>query len=187
MKKTRYVCLFLFFYLMAADLSAQKFLVNGTVRNEKGVPVGEVTVRELNGAKGISTDSMGKFRITLQAINTTLVFSHVGYNQKMVKINGNTAIDVVLESKNESLDEVVVIGYGTVKKSDLTGSVSHVNMEDLTKAPVATFAQALAGRTAGVQVSSGDGQPGAEMNIVIRGGGSLTQSVAPLYVVDGFP
>src|SRR5690606_9398378 len=92
-----------------------------------------------------------------------------------------------LVKSDTKLDEVVVIGYGSVQKKDLTGSVGQANVDDMAKAPVATFDQALAGRIAGVNVTSGDGQPGDDNNIVIRGGNSLTQSTAPLYVIDGFP
>src|SRR5690606_35207807 len=89
--------------------------------------------------------------------------------------------------EEKTLDDVVVVGYGTVKKDDLTGSVAQVDMKDLMEAPVGSFDEALAGRVAGVQVSSNDGQPGGGMNIVIRGANSLTQSTDPLYVIDGFP
>src|SRR5690606_42101330 len=92
-----------------------------------------------------------------------------------------------LQPDIQGLDEVVVIGYGSVQKTDLTGSVGRVAVEDLIKAPVASFTDALAGRVAGVRVSSNDGQPGGGTNIVIRGAGSLTQSTSPLYVIDGFP
>src|SRR5690606_26977765 len=92
-----------------------------------------------------------------------------------------------LQPDIQGLDEVVVIGYGSVQKTDLTGSVGRVAVEDLIKAPVASFTDALAGRVAGVRVSNNDGQPGEGTNIVIRGAGSLTQSTSPLYVIDGFP
>src|SRR5690606_13052264 len=119
---------------------------------------------------------------------TILVFSAVGYLSQELKVDNNTNIQITLIKESSSLDEVVVIGYGTVKRGDLTGAVGEVNVNDLTKAPVASFDQALAGRVAGVQVSAAeDGQPGQGMNIVIRGANSLTQSTAPLYVIDGFP
>src|SRR5690606_24673966 len=96
-------------------------------------------------------------------------------------------IEVQLETSMDQLEEVVVIGYGTVERKDLTGAVGSVNMEDLQKAPVKTFDEALAGRVAGVQVTSSEGQPGSEINITIRGNNSITQSNYPLFVIDGFP
>ncbi len=117
----------------------------------------------------------------------TLVFSYVGYLPVERAIKGHTLLNATLKANPQSLEEVVVVGYGEVKRGDLTGSVGSVNMEDLNKAPVKSFDDALAGRVAGVQVSSPDGQPGASPNIVIRGGNSITQDNSPLYVVDGFP
>src|SRR5690606_37736621 len=116
-----------------------------------------------------------------------LVFSFVGYVTKEVAVGNQTTIDVQMEVDAKSLEELVVVGYGTVKKSDLTGSVSTLQVSDMIKAPVGNFADALAGRAAGVRVFSNDGQPGGGVNIMIRGAGSLTQSTAPLYVIDDFP
>jgi TonB-linked SusC/RagA family outer membrane protein len=104
-----------------------------------------------------------------------------------LKVNARSVVNLTMIPKEEALGEVVVVGYNTVRKKDLTGSVSVVNVKDMSKAPVGSFAEALAGRVAGVQVSSADGQPGGGVNIVIRGAGSLTNSVQPLYVIDGFP
>ncbi|MBV5343052.1 TonB-dependent receptor plug domain-containing protein, partial [bacterium] len=104
------------------------------------------------------------------------------------KIGTNTNLNILMRSDSKSLDEIVVTGYGAeVRRRDLTGSIAKVEVADITKAPVADFGQALAGRVAGVVVSSAEGMPGGEMNIVIRGNNSLTQDNSPLYVVDGFP
>lgn len=118
----------------------------------------------------------------------TILFSYIGYNTLRFSASAITSEQLIkLETVNTKLDEVVVIGYGSVAKKDLTGAVGQVNMSDLSKAPVPSFDQALAGRIAGVQVNSNEGQPGGNINITIRGGNSLTQSNMPLYVIDGFP
>ncbi len=146
-----------------------------------------VSVYPLGNIKiGTTTNQDGKFSIRV-ADTATLVVSYIGYTTVQIKVNAIKNGMISLKANANSLSEVLVIGYGTVERKDLTGSVAEVKMEDLRKAPVASFDQALAGRVAGVQVSSGDGQPGDEMNIVIRGGNSITQTNAPLYVVDGFP
>ena len=166
---------------------SQDFTVRGTVTAEDGesIPGANVTVK--NTSIGTVTNLDGNYKINIPDGNQTLVVSFIGYVSQEIPINGRSEIDIVLEPDVQALEEVVVIGYGTVQKSDLTGSVGRVEMEDLIKAPVPSFTDALAGRVAGVRVSGTDGQPGAEMNIVIRGAGSLTQSTSPLFVIDGFP
>ncbi|WP_211218022.1 SusC/RagA family TonB-linked outer membrane protein [Niabella aurantiaca] len=135
---------------------------------------------------GKITNGRGEFTFRARP-KDTLVFSHVGYLSVRVPVDDQTAVDVQMVKFDTELEDVVVIGYGQVKKGDLTGSVAEVNVDDIMKAPVPNVAEALAGRVAGLQVSSDDGQPGSESNMIIRGGNSLTQSNAPLYVVDGFP
>ncbi|PYF70633.1 SusC/RagA family TonB-linked outer membrane protein [Pedobacter nutrimenti] len=163
-------------------------VVTGTVVDEKGEPVPGVTVR-LKGTDAIaSTATNGKYKINLKGSSLVLTFSFIGYGNQEVNIGNRTVVNVTLKPSSSDLEEVMVIGYGTVKKKDLTGSVGSVNITDLQKAPVRSFDEALAGRIAGVQVSSNDGQPGSEgINIVIRGANSLTQNNGPLYVLDGFP
>lgn len=117
-----------------------------------------------------------------------LVFSMLGYAEQEVVIGQRSELTVILQDEASAIEEVVIeVGYGTQAKKDITGTVSMVKIEDAMKAPVVNFEEALAGRVAGVQISSADGQPGQEMDIVIRGANSLTQSNSPLYVVDGFP
>jgi len=152
---------------------------------------GEMLIGVAVSVKGASnrmalTDKDGNFTIRV-AKNNILTFSYLGYMSRDVAVTDIKEGTVRLKSRPSALDEVVVIGYGTVKRGDVTGSVGEVKVEDIQKAPVATFDQALAGRIAGVQVSSNEGQPGSSMNVVIRGGNSLTQSNSPLYVIDGFP
>lgn len=161
--------------------------VKGTVLNkESGSPLSGVTVLVRGTNKATVTNAEGKFSI--QATNAdVLVFSHSGLKTEEMFVGERTSINVSLEQALSELDRVVVIGYGTVKKRDLTGSVSTVNMSDISKAPVSSFAEALGGRVPGVQVFSSDGQPGIGMDIIIRGATSMTQSNSPLYVIDGFP
>ncbi|HEY0667950.1 MAG TPA: TonB-dependent receptor [Sphingobacteriaceae bacterium] len=160
--------------------------VRGKVVDDQGAPLVGVTVKVKGTNVGTTTNVSGDFSINAPD-NSILVFTYLGFSDQ--EISATTIfLTVVLKEKITDLEQVVVIGYGTVVKPDLTGSVGMVDIKDMENAPVASFEQALAGRVAGVQVFSEEGQPGREgMNIVIRGSGSLTQSNAPLYVVDGFP
>jgi len=163
--------------------------ISGTVTDETGSTLIGVQVEIKGISRGTITDIDGKYSFSGVNIspNSILIFSYIGMKNFETTIGERSVIDVVMKEDNVGLDEVVVIGYGTMKKSDLTGAVGNVRIKDMEKAPVLTFDQALAGRIAGVQVSSNDGQPGSGMEIVIRGGNSLTSSNAPLYIVDGFP
>lgn len=172
---------------VAAKEQAKALTVQGKVTDESGSPLVGVGIKVKSTNTATVTDANGNYKLAVNANTVVLVFSYIGYVTQERSINGNATINIQLKQQQTDLDQVVVIGYGEVTKRDLTGSVGNVKMADLQKAPVATFEQALAGRVAGVQVSSGDGQPGADMNIVIRGGNSLTQTNAPLYVIDGFP
>jgi len=162
--------------------------VAGNVVDEKGVPVPDVTVSVKNSSAFTRTDDKGNYSLNVTGNNSILVFSFLGYATQELKVGERNTVNVVLKESVQKLSETVVIGYGSVQKRDITGAVSQVKIEEITKAPVMSFDMALAGRIAGVQVSSNDGQPGSEgVNIVIRGAGSLTQSTSPLYVVDDFP
>ena len=161
--------------------------VSGTVVDAAGESLVGVTVRVAGTSIGTATEAEGTYTLQAPDAQGTLVFSYIGFLPIEHPIKGRTSINATLKANPQSLDEVMVVGYGEVKRSDLTGSVGSVNVEDLNKAPVKSFDDALAGRVAGVQVSSPDGQPGASPNIVIRGGNSITQDNSPLYVIDGFP
>ncbi len=182
-------CLLACILLLNLSLAfAQQITISGTVTGSDNTPVEGVSVK-LKGSKtaGVITNAEGKYRITIPNKDAFLIFSHVGYVERELSPGKNSTFDVVLQSKIKESEEVIVVGYGTVKKKDLTGSVAKVNMEDINKAPVRSFDEALAGRTAGVQVQSSDGQPGSGINIVVRGNNSITQNNSPLYVIDGFP
>lgn len=170
------------------SLYAQSTTVSGTIMDgDLGGPLPGVTVLVKGTSTGTVSDFDGNFSLQVNNPNATLVFSYVGYITQEVNVSGKKTINVTLAPSLESLDEVVVIGYGTAKKSDLTGSVVTIGGEALTKQSISSVAEALTGRLAGVQVTSTEGSPDAEINIRVRGGGSLTQDSSPLIIVDGFP
>lgn len=169
-----------------AMYSNAQALVTGTVCNTNGEVLIGVNVTVIGQNTGTITDVNGRFTINVPTTGSIKV-SYIGYQTQEVKVENKRDLMITLEENSKTLEEVVVVGYGSFKKSDLTGSVGSVRISDLEKAPVVSFDQALAGRIAGVQVTSNDGQPGSVMDIVIRGGNSLNQSNAPLYVIDGFP
>lgn len=169
-----------------ADNAQTRRFSGMVVNNETSQPIAGATIRNMSSAMFTASNTNGEFNINGQ-IGDELNVSFVGFRPETVKLENTQRMVIRLIPSSEEMDEVVVIAYGEVKREELTGAVASVNMEDLTKAPVADFERALAGRVAGVQVNSNDGQPGSDMNIVVRGGNSLTQSNSPLYVVDGFP
>ena len=159
----------------------------GTVVDENGEPLIGVNILIKGTSTGTMTDFDGNFTLSVND-KDVLVVSYLGFKTQELNINRKKQpMLITLYEDKQALDEVVVIGYQDVRKKDLTGSVAKPNMEEMLKAPVASFDQALAGRVAGVNVSSGEGMPGGEMSIVIRGSNSVTQDNSPLYVVDGFP
>ncbi|HSC39138.1 MAG TPA: SusC/RagA family TonB-linked outer membrane protein, partial [Chitinophagaceae bacterium] len=143
----------------------------------------------LKGAKnGTTTKADGSFTISAPAAGKVeVVISHKGFTSVTTVVDNDKPVTVQLEKEISSLDDVVVIGYGTARKKDLTGAVSSIGADQLSKIPVSSAAEAITGRLAGVQVTSVDGSPGAEIVIRVRGGGSVTQDNSPLYIVDGFP
>ena len=171
----------------AQTSTARDTIIKGVVTNDQGAPLPGASVKEKNGSNMVAANAAGEFRIAVASAQAELVVSFMGYQSKELTASGTQPLRVALSPGNSELEEVAVIGYGTVKRKDLTGSVGEVKMDDLKKAPVPSFDAALAGRVAGVTVSSVDGQPGSSNIITIRGGNSLTQDNSPLYVVDGFP
>ncbi|MBO9619878.1 MAG: TonB-dependent receptor [Niabella sp.] len=176
----------LVFLFAVVQSHAQQTEIGGRVVSADNTPLNGVTVQVKGAANATRTDADGRFRIRIPDNNATLVFSFVGMETVTYTVSA-VPTPVVLKDASNALSDVVVVGYGTQKRRDLTGSVASASMTDMMKAPVASFDQALAGRVAGVQVTASDGQPGAGINIVIRGANSVTQANSPLYVVDGFP
>lgn len=172
---------------LSAQPAARAGQVSGKVTDPAKQPVVGAIVLVKGTTRGTTTRADGSFSIQARP-GDVLVFSLLGYGEKEVAVNNRTHFDITLEEKANAIDDVVIeIGYGGQARKDITGTLSTVRMDDLVKAPVVSFDQALQGRMAGVSVTSADGQPGAEMDIVIRGANSLTQSNSPLYVIDGFP
>ncbi|MDR0348274.1 MAG: TonB-dependent receptor [Tannerella sp.] len=180
-------CLFtvLLFTLLPVALFAQQIRVTGVVVDSSKDPVIGVNVLLRGTTIGATTDIDGKYVLDAPG-NGILVFSYLGMHQQEVPVNGRTTINVTLEEDAKLIDEVVVVGYGTMKKSDLTGSVGTVTTEELTQLSTVDIGQAIAGRVAGVDVISNSGAPGSGNKIRIRGYGTINSS-DPLYVVDGFP
>lgn len=167
--------------------SQQNRQVSGIVMDESGTPLPGVTVVVKNTSKGTITDLDGKFTLDDIEAGQTLVFSFVGMQTQEIPVGNQTTFRVTLNESTIGLDEVVAIGYGTMKKSDLTGSVSQVRNEELEAVPVYNMEQALKVGAAGVRVTQNSGNPGSRIEVRIRGGNSMIGDNQPLYVVDGFP
>lgn len=165
----------------------QNFTVNGVVQDKAtGEPLVGVSVMIANSGKGTATDMDGTF--TLQAEeNSQLVLSYIGYQTKRVEVNGKSNLTIMMSTQNFGLDEVVVVGYGTKSRRDVTSSVASVSTEDIEKKPIIRLENALQGTAAGVQVNQYSGRPGNALSIRIRGATSLSAGNEPLYVLDGVP
>jgi len=171
--------------LLNISLQAQDIRVSGIVTDEaSGQPLVGVTIAVVGTNKGAITDFNGKYSLNAGQTDKQIRFSYTGYNAVTVDINGRTGIDVALGEDNDVLREVVVVGYGTQRKSDLTGAVSSLRGRDLTKIPNSSAEQALQGKVAGVQVSSTSGAPGSTPVIRVRGVGTFNNA-SPIFVVDG--
>ncbi len=161
--------------------------IKGTVKDGKsGIPLPGVTIVVKGTKNGVSADFDGNYAISAKSTDV-LVFSYVGYKTLEASISGRTKIDVTLSEESNQLDEIVVVGYGTAKRKDITGSVASIKGKELASYPVANIASAMQGKVAGVTVTAMDGRPDAKVSIRVRGGGSITQSNDPLFIVDGFP
>ena len=179
--------LLMIFAALSLSVSAQTITLNGNVKDTTGEPIiGASIVEKGNTTNGTITDLDGNFSLKVPA-NATVVISYIGMKTQEIAIKGKSKIDVTLSDDAKALDEVVVIGYGTAKRKDITGSVASVNSETLAAIPVASATEALQGKMAGVQITTTEGSPDAQMSIRVRGGGSITQSNEPLFIVDGFP
>lgn len=189
-KKIRCGMPFLIFCLFFTSISIfaqQESVVTGTVKGTNGVPLPGANVLEKGTMNGVSTDFDGNFKISLQTDNATLVISYIGFSTKEIPVKGQSNLNISLEESAAGLDEVVIIGYGAVKKSDLTGSVSSVSSKELNAFPLSNPVEALQGRAAGVVVSKISGEPGNNTTVRIRGTNSILGNNEPLYVIDGMP
>ncbi|MGF7039890.1 SusC/RagA family TonB-linked outer membrane protein [Mucilaginibacter lappiensis] len=182
---SKMICCYLL-VLLPVWASAQT-AINGTVKDNKGVPVIGATVTEKGVKNNAVTDINGKFKLTLKGKSGVLTVTYVGYKTQDVTIGTSSELSIVLEEDLNKLNEVVVVGYGTQKKSDLTGSVSSVKSDDLILGgTTSSLGQAIQGKAAGVQVQQSSFAPGGAISITVRGGNSINTSNSPLYVVDGF-
>ncbi len=161
--------------------------VKGKVLDESGVGLPGVSVIVKGTQRGISTDMEGQFTLSVPGENSVLVFSFVGYVTREIIVGSRSSLEVTMTPDLKSLEELVVIGYGVVKKSDLTGSVSQVKAKELNAFPNANVLQSLSGRAPGVHIRQSSGAPGANITVRVRGGNSIQGSNDPLYVIDGFP
>ncbi|MGP1610889.1 MAG: SusC/RagA family TonB-linked outer membrane protein [Candidatus Cryptobacteroides sp.] len=188
-KLTKIVFALSVFVLTVVNSNAQIITVKGTVVDNAGLPIIAATVYEKgNVSNGVTSDQNGNWSLSVSG-KSSIIFSCLGYQDAEEAVKGRTVINVTLQDDKLALNaaQVVTDGYTSVAKRDLTGSVSSMSMDDVVKSPVTSFDQALTGRIAGVVVTTTDGSVGKEANIIIRGNNSLTQSSAPLYIIDGFP
>lgn len=183
----RSVCLCMLLLLGLNPLWAQTKTVTGTVKDEKGGPVQGASVSVKGTTRGTTTNASGSFSISVKSTATTLVVSYVGYASQEVNISSAATADVTLKPENSSLNDIIVVGYGTARKKDLTGAVASVQSKDFNKGVVASPDQLLQGVVAGLEVTSNTGQPGSATTVKIRGNNSIRSGNNPLYVIDGVP
>ncbi|TXF83896.1 TonB-dependent receptor [Neolewinella aurantiaca] len=187
MKLFYHVCLIGLLLLSAAGLRAQNTTISGTLTAPDGTPLIGATVQQEGTSSGTVADLDGNYSVTVSGPDATLIFTYTGYKTVREIVGNRTTINLVLAEDAETLDQIVVVGYGSQKRSDITGSVSSVSSEDLEKAVFTSVDQLLQGRSAGVQVTSSSGEPGSGATIRIRGNNSISGNNGPLYVVDGIP
>jgi len=180
-----FLLLFMFAFAFTSSSFSQSIVVNGTVTDANGIPLpgASITIKE-NQTIGVLTDFDGNFSITVPNTQSSLVFNFMGYVTQEILIDDKKVINVIMQEDSTSLDEVVVVGYGTQKKSDVTGAIGQVKASELTQIVTADPMSALQGRVSGVTVTSSSGSPGATSDIMIRGIGSFGNN-QPLYIVDG--
>ncbi len=173
------------FLLLGSFSAIGQSTITGTVRSGDNETLIGVTITVKNSNRGTITDYDGTYELQASP-QDTLVFSYTGYASQLVPVGSKTNIDVVMAVEASLLNEVVVVGYGSIKRSDLTGSVASLSGDKISQIPITNAAQAITGRLPGVNVLTTDGSPDAEVVIRVRGGGSITQDNSPLFVVDGF-
>jgi TonB-linked SusC/RagA family outer membrane protein len=163
----------------------QQQQVKGQVKDDTGQALPGVSIKIKNAQGGTTTDANGRFALSVPDLNITLVFSSIGFTTQEVPLAGKSTLNVDLKGESQTLSSVVVVGYGSSRKSDLTGSVVAVKSESLAQRPATNVEQQLSGKVSGVNVSTNSGRPGGNTNIIIRGANSINSNNNPLYVVDG--
>ncbi len=188
LKVTMLLTVFSMFLFAGIDARAQNTTVTGTVTSaDNGEPLPGVTVLVQGTNRGTTTNAEGEYSLAVPSGNNVLVFSFVGFQSQEVQINGQTTINVEMRTDVQQLSDVVVVGYGSQIKEDVTGNISTVSGEDIAQVPVNSFESAIQGRSAGVLVNAGNGKLGQAINVKIRGTSSISASSQPLYVIDGIP
>jgi len=169
-------------------LSAQNKTITGKITDSKdGSPIVGASVQAKGSKRGTSTGADGSFSLSVAPDVTTIVVTSVGFDKQEIDIAGRSAIDVTLAASNSSLNEVVVVGYGTARRRDLTGAVASVKAKDFNQGAIASPDQLLQNKVPGLEITVNSGQPGAATTIKIRGNNSIRASNNPLYVIDGVP
>ncbi|MEO6521345.1 MAG: TonB-dependent receptor [Mucilaginibacter sp.] len=171
------------------SFNEKDIVVTGVIKDKSGEAIPGATVKIKGATVAVTTNNKGQFTIRVPSSDAILVYSFIGYKSVEVKVANQTTINVTLLDDSTALNEVVVVnvGYGTVSKERLAGSVSSITAKDIQDFPVSSVAEALAGKLAGVAVNTTEGAPGATINVTVRGGTSITQDNSPLFIVDGFP
>src|SRR5690606_20013827 len=169
------------------EVIQQERIINGTIADEFGNPLEGVTVSVKEARAATTSDERGNYRITLPKGGSTLIFSILGFQEKEQSIGVQNTVNVSLKIAISDLDEVVVVGYGTQKRQDVTGSISSISESEIKNVVITSADQALQGRAAGVQMTQTSSAPGGNVSVRIRGGNSLSAGNEPLYVIDGFP
>lgn len=174
-------------FLCIQNLLAQELNVHGTVKDSDGVPIPNVNVTEEGTSNGVATDFDGNYDITVKNESATLVFTYVGFKDEKIQVDGQKDIDIDMQEDSEALSEVVVIGYGTQRRADVTSSVETVKAEDFVKGDTRDAAQLIQGKVAGLSIATPSGDPTEGAQIMLRGISSINGSSSPLILVDGVP
>ena len=182
LRKAFFICLMIF----SLGANAQGKIINGTVTAANGDPIPGANIIQKGTANGVVSDFDGNYSIQLREGSDILVFSFIGFKTSEVKVDNKSTINVVLEEDSQQLDEVIIVGYGSQKKSDVTGALVRVDAEDVSSRPVNNAVEAMQGKAAGVDITTNE-RPGEVPDITILGVRSLTASNSPLYVLDGIP
>jgi TonB-linked SusC/RagA family outer membrane protein len=172
---------------LTATVNADKTVSGKVVSTDDGAPLPGVSVVVKGTTTGTNTDGEGNFKVNVKDDAAVLVFSAVGFEKQEITVGNRSTINISLATDQKSLNEVVVVGYGTQKKSQMTGAISQVTAKQITEMPLTNLGQALQGRAAGVDVSQSGSKPGAAPRILIRGRRSFNAGNDPLYVIDGIP
>ena len=185
--KTAYICFFLSVLNIPLLAQSEGIKISGTVTDTQKEPLIGVSILLKGTNKGTLTDINGKYTITVPDQHAVLQFFYTGFNREEITVNKKTTINLIMTEAIKELDEVVVVGYGAMKKRDVTGAIASISSETIEQRNAISIADALQGQTAGVQITTGSGAPGEAADIRIRGTSTFEGGAKPLYIVDGVP